>query len=115
MMQFRGISLVISVATVFLWFFPVPVIETLEAKPGGKGGKKPPPSEFVPMGMDYEDYFFRVSGEDGCLGEDDRWSGLLPGRWLLGNLLVSSLRWRVVKTILRPSRSWPPGVSGLWS
>lgn len=84
MMQFRGISLVISVATVFLWFLSVPVIETLEAKPGGKGGNKPPPSEFVPMAMDYEDYFFRVTGEDGCLGEDDRleWAAsgsLAPG------------------------------------
>lgn len=66
-------------------FVAFPCIETVNAKSGGKGGgSKPVPSEYVPMFLEQEYYFFRVAGEDSCLGEDDQleWTAsgsLAPG------------------------------------
>jgi len=76
-----------SIATfACLLILTVPGIESIEAKSNGKGGgnKPPPPSESVQMALDQESYFFRVQGEDSCLGEDDEleWSAsgaLAPG------------------------------------
>jgi hypothetical protein len=42
-----------------------------EAKPGGKGGGKSPADVYTPMSLDLENYYFRVPGENACLGEDD--------------------------------------------
>ena len=67
MMQRHAIALFISIATFTTWCISISVVNTAEAK----GRNKPPPSEFVPMAVDYENYFFRIAHENSCLGEDD--------------------------------------------
>lgn len=76
MMQRRDISLLIFVATIAMWCFSIPVFDTAEAK--GRNNK-PTPSEFVPMALEDESYFFRVNGEDSCLGEDDELEWVASG------------------------------------
>ena len=45
----------------------------VQAGPGGSGSKEGPtkPSEYVPMTLDYESYYFSPGGVASCLGEDD--------------------------------------------
>ena len=83
MMHYR-VSAVRSALCAFPFLLLIGTADIAHAKPGGKGGNKPPPVENTPLALSEEYYYFRVAGEDSCVGEDDqlRWSAegsLAPG------------------------------------
>ena len=64
----------VALSAVLLAYAPAsPVLAKPDGPGGGKGGKggTSNPSTFVPMNLELERYYFRVAGEDSCLGEDD--------------------------------------------
>ena len=55
------------------------LVTSVEAKPIGKGGGKPPPTTHIPMTLEKQTYYFRVPTENTCLGEDDELDWLASG------------------------------------
>ncbi len=79
MMQRRYISSHISLFLIpFLLAGAVAWPVDAAAKPRG-GGQPPPAPTYVPMALEQERYFFRVPGENTCLGEDDELEWLATG------------------------------------
>jgi hypothetical protein len=64
--------------SILLWLILAAASETL-AKPSGNRNGGEPPSEYVPMALEAESYFFRVPDETSCLGEDDELEWLAVG------------------------------------
>jgi hypothetical protein len=73
MMSHKVVSVLRAVLAGCLLAFLLVPNYALAGKPGGgKGGGKPDPQEPTPLSLEYENYFFRVAGEDSCMGEDDQ-------------------------------------------
>lgn len=81
MMDHRSISSLIVFSAACLLLLMCSIQNGFAAKPtGGKGGgNKPGPVTSIPMALDHEDYYFRIAGEDTCLGEDDELDWVASG------------------------------------